>query len=74
VPILGYLDDVIIVPLGILLALKLVPAAVLAECRDKAAVMAERPTSRLAAVIIGGVWVATAVLVIILAGNALGLL
>ena len=32
-PILGHLDDLIIVPLGILLALKLIPAPVLAKCR-----------------------------------------
>ena len=36
IPILGYLDDLIIVPLGIYLALKLIPQLVLEECRVKA--------------------------------------
>ncbi|HET9530452.1 MAG TPA: YkvA family protein [Blastocatellia bacterium] len=36
IPILGYLDDLILVPLGIKLALKMIPAEVLAECREKA--------------------------------------
>ena len=44
IPILGYLDDVIIVPLGIVLALKLIPPAVMAECRAEAD--ANRPSSK----------------------------
>jgi uncharacterized membrane protein YkvA (DUF1232 family) len=34
IPVLGYLDDVILVPLGISLVLKLIPKDVLQECRD----------------------------------------
>src|ERR671930_464147 len=48
VPVLGYLDDLVIVPLGIALALRMVPAPVLMECRARAASAAERPTSRVA--------------------------
>jgi uncharacterized membrane protein YkvA (DUF1232 family) len=36
IPILGYLDDVIIVPLGIMLALKMIPKDVLSDCEVKA--------------------------------------
>jgi uncharacterized membrane protein YkvA (DUF1232 family) len=36
IPILGYLDDIIIIPLGIMLALKMIPKAVLVECEVKA--------------------------------------
>lgn len=36
IPVLGYLDDLIIVPLGIALSLRLIPAEVLAECRARA--------------------------------------
>ncbi|MDL4839903.1 YkvA family protein [Aquibacillus rhizosphaerae] len=36
IPILGYLDDVIIVPLGIMFALKMIPNEVISECEDKA--------------------------------------
>lgn len=37
IPILGYLDDLILVPAGIALAVRLIPAEVLAEARDKVA-------------------------------------
>jgi len=36
IPVLGYLDDLIIVPLGILLVVKMMPQALMAECRAKA--------------------------------------
>jgi uncharacterized membrane protein YkvA (DUF1232 family) len=36
IPVLGYLDDLLLVPLGIALALKLIPAPVMAECRARA--------------------------------------
>src|SRR4030065_175423 len=37
IPILGYLDDLVLVPLGVLLAIKMLPVDVLAECRMRAA-------------------------------------
>jgi len=46
VPVLGYLDDVIIVPLGILLVMRLIPPALMAEHRAAAAQAEARPTSR----------------------------
>jgi uncharacterized membrane protein YkvA (DUF1232 family) len=36
VPVLGYLDDLVLIPMGITLAIKLVPHSVLAECRAQA--------------------------------------
>src|SRR3954451_5857013 len=39
IPILGYLDDVIIIPLGIMFALKMIPKSVIADCEVKAEVM-----------------------------------
>lgn len=64
VPVLGYLDDLVLIPLGILLALRLIPPLVLAECRAKAAEMAAtvRPVSRAAGFVIMGIWVALVVL------------
>src|SRR6478609_1623131 len=46
IPVLGYLDDIIIVPLGILLAVRLIPPPLMAELRAQAAERAERPVSR----------------------------
>jgi uncharacterized membrane protein YkvA (DUF1232 family) len=60
VPLLGYLDDLILVPLGIALALRLIPAEVMAESRARATEAAERPTSWGAAIIIVTLWVGLA--------------
>ena len=64
VPILGYLDDLVLVPLGLWLALKMVPAPVMAECRARAAeaTASGRPTSRVAAIVIVAIWVTLALL------------
>src|SRR5665647_3414834 len=58
VPVLGYLDDLIIVPLGIAASIRLVPEDVMSECRARAAQAYEgdRPVSRTAAVIVVAVW------------------
>lgn len=55
IPILGYLDDLIIVPLGILLAVRLIPADVMRELRTEAARRA-KPISRLGLVMVISVW------------------
>jgi uncharacterized membrane protein YkvA (DUF1232 family) len=64
IPIVGYLDDLLLVPLGIVVAIKLIPAPVMAECREKARAMLHRhePTNRFAAMIILGIWGLMAVL------------
>lgn len=53
IPVLGYLDDLILLPLGILLVVRLIPSDLMAEFREKAAAVRLRPASRagLAAVI-----------------------
>jgi len=63
VPVLGYLDDLLIVPLGILLAVRLVPSALMAEFRAEAASRATRPTSRAGLVLVVALWIAAAVLI-----------
>ena len=67
IPILGYLDDLILVPLGIILVLKMIPPDVLAECREKAEVIISqgKPTSKIAAVVIVGIWLLLAVLAVV---------
>ena len=58
IPVLGYLDDLILLPIGIALALKMIPSPVLAECRARAQVeLAEKkPRSWLAGGIIISIW------------------
>lgn len=60
VPVLGYLDDLVLVPLGLLLVIRLLPAAVLADARQQAARTLARPRSRAAAAVIVGLWLAAA--------------
>jgi uncharacterized membrane protein YkvA (DUF1232 family) len=64
VPVLGYLDDLVLVPLGLWLALKMVPEPIMTECRARAAELTAsgRPTSRVAGVVIVAIWVTLALL------------
>lgn len=57
VPILGYLDDLIILPLGIWLVVSLIPGEVMAEYRAKADEAAQRPSSRAGAIAIVLLWI-----------------
>ncbi len=68
IPVLGYLDDLVIVPLGIFLALKMMPAEVMAESREKAAkAIAEgKPVNKVAAAVIIFVWLILAALAVVL--------
>jgi len=61
VPVLGYLDDVVIVPLGILATVKLIPAPLMTEFREAAVRHGGRPTSRAAMAIIVTIWTAALV-------------
>lgn len=70
IPIVGYLDDLILVPLGIALAVKMIPDAVLVDCRIRAQAASERPTNRMAAAIIVAIWLAAAALMVWLAYRA----
>jgi len=57
IPVLGYLDDLIIVPLGVWAVVSLIPADVLSEYRAIASAAGERPISKVAAVAIVAVWI-----------------
>lgn len=66
IPVLGYLDELILLPIGIWLVLRLVPRDVLAECRKQAEHWQEndeaRPRGYLAAGVIIAFWLAVPVL------------
>lgn len=63
IPVLGYLDELIIVPLGILLVIKLIPAGLIDEFRVAAETRMDKPISRAGAVFVILVWLACAMLV-----------
>lgn len=58
IPVLGYIDDLVIVPLGILLVVRLVPPQLMDEFRARAALQVERPRSTIAAAVIVLLWAA----------------
>lgn len=70
IPVVGYLDD--IVPLGILLAVRLIPAGILAEHRFAVSEAAGRPASRTAAIVIVAIWISLALVALGFALRYLG--
>ncbi|MGI9050476.1 MAG: YkvA family protein [Rubrobacteraceae bacterium] len=66
-PVLGYLDDLIIVPLGIALAVRMISQEVLEECRQKARVeiAKSKPVNKVAAVVVVCVWLLLAAATIV---------
>ena len=71
IPVLGYLDDLILIPLGIALVIKLIPAEVLQDCREKAAstMKSGKPKNWVAGVIIILIWVSLLALAVYYLGS-----
>ena len=69
IPVLGYLDDLVIIPLGAALAWRMIPPDVMADCKVRAQqrVREKLPVSRRGAVLVVGLW-------LLLAGVAVMLL
>jgi uncharacterized membrane protein YkvA (DUF1232 family) len=59
IPVLGYLDDLVIIPLGSALAIKMIPPQILAGCRAEARGAKDRMVGRVAAVVVVAVWLVT---------------
>lgn len=66
IPVLGYLDDLVLIPLGLMLVIRLIPAEVLAECRRKSDEIVGKATriGKIAAVVIVAIWILTAAIVV----------
>jgi uncharacterized membrane protein YkvA (DUF1232 family) len=71
IPLLGYLDDLLIVPAGLALALRMVPKSVVEECRACADAAMDRSVGRYGAAFIIALWLLVAVLVVWLVANAM---
>ncbi|HEX8230213.1 MAG TPA: YkvA family protein [Chloroflexia bacterium] len=66
IPVLGYLDDLVLIPLGIALARRMIPAEVLEECRERARMeIATKPVNRVAAAVIVAIWLLLAALAVV---------
>jgi uncharacterized membrane protein YkvA (DUF1232 family) len=68
IPILGYLDDLVLIPLGVVIALKMIPPEVMADSRAKAgeAFRSGKPVSWIGAALVGAIWIALALLAVML--------
>lgn len=62
IPVIGHLDDLILVPVGIAIVVRLIPAPLMSEFRTSANLVVQRPISRVAAVIFVLLWISMAVL------------
>jgi uncharacterized membrane protein YkvA (DUF1232 family) len=74
IPGLGLLDELVVIPIGVLIALKMIPRQVVEECQEKAREVAEgqKPVSRVAAVVIVAVWLLCVALTVFLAVRVFG--
>jgi uncharacterized membrane protein YkvA (DUF1232 family) len=76
IPIIGYLDELILLPVGLWLLLKLIPGQVLSDCRIKAgewlASGNAKPRSPLGAVIVVWIWITIALWLVFILSPALG--
>lgn len=74
IPVLGYLDDLILIPLGVAIALRMIPPAVMHDARARAAEMERWPTNWIAAAVIVAIWIALVGLGILVIGRAVGII
>jgi uncharacterized membrane protein YkvA (DUF1232 family) len=72
IPIIGFLDDLILIPIGIIIASRMIPPLVLAECRARAQQITtnDQPVSRIAGLVVMVIWIGLAVLFIVWAYEA----
>jgi uncharacterized membrane protein YkvA (DUF1232 family) len=62
IPVIGYLDDILLVPLGLWLVRRLIPAEVMEDCRSRAVELEQRPSGWIAAVVVVMIWITAAAL------------
>ena len=60
IPVLGYLDELVLIPLGVMAVRRMIPEQVLAECRMRAAQLEAKPRSWIGAAVIVAIWLAIA--------------
>jgi len=72
IPVLGYLDDLVLIPLGVAVALKMIPEKIMGDCRirSKEVMSKKKPINRVAAVVIICIWLMLIVMTIALVVRA----
>ena len=66
IPILGYFDDLILIPLGVVITLRMIPEEVMTECREHSQeiMLKGKPVNWISAIVIIGIWILFAAIVI----------
>ncbi len=64
IPVVGYLDDLLLIPLGLALVVRFTPQVVIESAREKAAHLSSKPVSRAAAAVVVLLWLVLAVVAI----------
>ena len=74
IPVLGYLDDLVLIPLGVVLVIRMIPSSVMAECQEEARKAMEegKPTNWVAAGVIVAIWLVLGAVGVVLAIRILG--
>ena len=72
IPLVGFLDELVVVPVGVVIARRLIPDQVMTEAREKAKVLKGKPVSRKAIAVVVAVWLLIAAVAIALAARLLG--
>jgi len=74
IPGVGLLDEIVVVPIGVWIASRMIPSEIFEECRQKAreATEGEKPVSRKAAVVVVSVWLVCVAVAVFLAAVVLG--
>jgi uncharacterized membrane protein YkvA (DUF1232 family) len=69
IPVLGYLDDLVLIPLGVILVIRMIPSPVMAECQEEARKAMEegKPTDWVAAGVIVAIWLVLGAVGVVLA-------
>ncbi len=69
IPVLGYLDDLVLIPLGVVLVMRMIPSSIMAECQEEARKAMEegKPTNWVAAGVIVAIWLVLGAVGVVLA-------
>lgn len=65
IPVIGYLDDLLLIPLGVIAVRAMIPEAVLIECREKSRLLESKPRSWIGAAVIMAIWIGISALTVI---------
>jgi uncharacterized membrane protein YkvA (DUF1232 family) len=72
IPVLGYLDDLLLIPLGVLLFVRLIPRDVLEDCRARAREAAARPSAWRSAAVVIATWIVALALAFVIVRRITG--